>query len=154
MKRVVLFDIDHTLSDAAHRDHLIPAALQSGDWAEYHDSSVTDGPCHDIVDLLTCFRHCDYQVIGITARPDLWRATTMGWLHRHRIWLDELLMRPQIAFTPSPELKLALVRDRFGANFADQILFIVDDREDVAKAFAEFGVTSLQVRGRNYGRSA
>lgn len=150
VKRHVLFDIDHTLSDASPRDHLIAEAMRSDDWTGYHSLAPNDLPCHDLVAMLTCFRHCGYTVIGITARPMRWRSITVDWLYNHGIHLDELLMHKRDNFEPSAELKLALARERFGAKISDHVLFIIDDHEQVAKAFQAVGVTSLQVRGRKY----
>jgi hypothetical protein len=62
--------------------------------------------------------------------------------------MDELLMRPDEAFHPAPEIKLALVQERFGDKIADEVAFLLEDREDVCEAFQALGITTLQVRGR------
>lgn len=150
MRNNILIDIDHTLSDAAWRDNLIGGP---GGWDEYHTQSNHDTPCDDIASLIGLLRSSEnvgLNIIGITARPEKWRVLTNTWLTRHDIGLDELLMRPDAAFHPAPEIKLQLARTRFGDKFAERILCIIDDRDDVCAAFRAAGVTALQVYGRKY----
>lgn len=150
--KAVLFDIDHTLSDANWRNHMLPACYALGGtwWDDYHRASGVDSPCDDVIQLVNNFRHCDHPVIGITARPGKFRTLTRNWLQMHKVNLDELLMRPDEDFRPSAELKLALARERFGERISDEVLFIIDDHPEVVKAFQAAGVTALQVHGREY----
>lgn len=150
-KQYVLFDLDHTLSDALRRDHLIEQARASNEWDTYHLDSINDGVCTDLLELLTCFRHTDFRIIGITARPSKYRSVTEEWLTKNGILLDELLMNPRYNWEPSAELKIGMARERFGENFADEILMIIDDHSAVIKAFQAAGVTAMQVHGRRYG---
>lgn len=54
-------------------------------------------------------------------------------------------MRPDKNFSPSPELKISLARDLFQGKVADNVAFILDDRDDVVAAFRAEGITALQV---------
>lgn len=144
MRHHVLIDIDHTLANSAWRDYLIDGP---GGWDEYHAASESDLPLHDMVGLVNALKAGGYHVTGITARPAKWRALTMKWLMLHRCELDELLMRPDDAFHPAPELKLRLALMRY-PNLKEEIAFVLDDREDVIATFKAQGVTALQVHGR------
>jgi len=68
-----------------------------------HNASQFDVPLTDMVDLLVALKAGGHPLIGITARPDKWRALTMEWLIKFNLaWLlDELLMRPDDGFRPS-----------------------------------------------------
>lgn len=140
MKRAILVDLDHTVSDAFPRDHMI-----GGPWDDYHSASQFDVPLTDMVDLLVALKAGGHPLIGITARPGKWRALTMEWLLKFNLaWLfDELLMRPDEAWHPSPEMKVALANERF-KDLKAEVLMIIDDREDVCAAFKALGVTALQ----------
>lgn len=151
-KQVVLFDLDHTLSDACRRDHMIPEAKRTGFWDGYHYDALDDEPCRDVVALLQAFQAADYTTMAITARPSIWMKRTNLWLVKHEIRFDELLMHPRLDWEPSAELKLEMVRTRFGKDFADHILMIFDDHPEVVKAFAAAGVTAMMVHGRSYDR--
>jgi hypothetical protein len=141
--RAVLVDIDHTLSDAFWRDELI------GTWDAYHEASSGDLPLLPVIGLINSLHLCRYTIVGITARPEKWRQLTLNWLVRWGAHVHELLMRPDDAFHPSPEIKLELARKRF-PDFND-IAFLLEDRDDVCAAFREAGVTVLQVFSKRSG---
>lgn len=149
-KRVVLFDIDHTLRDASRRDHLIDEARRTNIWEPYHEDSINDGVCHDVLEMLNAFRHCGFPVMGCTAVPSKFRNITVDWLKRERVMFDDLLMNPRYSWEPSAQLKIGMVRERFGPNFASKILMIVDDHPDVIQTFQAHGVTGMRVHGRSY----
>lgn len=149
--KTVLFDIDHVLMDASRRDHLLINCMATDEWTDYHNDSVNDSPCHDMVAILNAFRHCGHPVIGITARPATYRAITLATLERERITLDEILMHKRDNWEPSADLKLALALERFGPKLSDKVLAIIDDHPEVVKVFQAAGVTALQCFGRKYG---
>jgi hypothetical protein len=145
-RNCVLIDIDHSLSNAFHRDPMIGVST----WDEYHAASGEDAPLHDTVKLVNALRSHGFTLIGLTARPEKWRGLTMNWCVEHGIDLDELLMRPNEGFQPAPELKLILAKKRFGdeQGLRDHVAFIIDDREDVVAAFWGIGVSCLQIFAR------
>lgn len=143
----VLVDIDHTLSAAWHRDSMIGG---EGGWDAYHSASPADEPIHDVMMMINALHSQGWTIIGLTARPEKWRRLTMDWLVNHFIKMDELLMRPDEAFHPAPEIKVQLVLEHFGSQEAMQskVAFLIEDREDVCEAFHQLGITTLQVKGR------
>lgn len=146
-KNIILVDIDHTLSAAWHRDPMIGGC---GGWDAYHAASKNDEPIHDVMSLTNALHKSGWTIIGLTARPEKWRNLTMQWLVRRGITMDELLMRPDEAFHPAPEIKVQLATDKFGGTeqLKNQVAFLLEDREDVCEAFHQLGITTLQVRGR------
>lgn len=136
---IVFCDIDHVLSDAGWRDHML------GRWDEYHAAGDRDEPIHEMVWLVAALRRSGATVIGLTARPEKWRALTEEWLARHGIELNGLLMRPSGDLRTSPELKLALALELYSAG---EIAMMIDDREDILKAFRGAGITTLLVSAR------
>lgn len=141
MKPVVLCDIDHTISDAAWRDGMIGKVP----WDEYHLASANDPPIAGTAALIRALAAYGCEIVGFTARPDKFRRMTIDWCVKHDIPIGELLMRMDTDFRPAPAIKLALLQDRFGASPSDQILFLLEDREDVIAAFRALGITCLQV---------
>lgn len=140
-RNVVLVDIDHVISAAWPRDPMIGNVS----WDEYHAASSADLPVRDIVQLLQRLKE-HYKIVAITARPEKWRQLSMAWMVKHKVPVDELLMRPDNAFRPAPQIKLELVNERFPDK--DEIAFLLDNREDVVAAFYSIGVTCMQVFGR------
>jgi hypothetical protein len=144
MKQIVLTDLDHTITDAYWRDPMIAA----NDWDAYHAASVHDKPIEATVNLLRSLEAANWLIVGCTARPGKWQKMSMEYMFRYSIPMHELLMRPDEDFRPSPPMKLALVADRFGPDFAEVITFMLEDREDVTAAFRAAGVTVLQVHNK------
>ncbi len=142
----ILVDIDHVLSDAYWRDAMIGGP---GGWDEYHNNAPRDEPFIHVIDLVNALS-TRYTMIGVTARPEKWRQITMKYLADHGAMLEELLMRPDDAYHPAPQLKLDLAVKRFGQPLHNQVAFIMDDREDVAIAFNNAGVPALQVYARRH----
>jgi hypothetical protein len=145
MKQIVLTDIDHTISDASWRDPMIPL----NDWDAYHAASANDLPIQATCDLLWTLERAGWLIVGCTARPGKWRKLTLNWMMRHIVPMHELLMRPDDNYRSSPEMKLQLVTERFGPDFAEVITFMLEDREDVTQAFKAAGLTVLQVHKRS-----
>ena len=147
MKDTILIDIDHTVSDAAWRDGLI----NERDWDNYHSQSKHDRPASDVVDFVKQLS-LSYNVYGLTSRPEKWRQLTCGWCVEHQVSLEYILMRPNDCYLPSPECKLRIVEREFGPDWRDKVLMVLDDRDDVTQAFNREGITTLQVKGRQYDR--
>lgn len=138
-RKTVLCDIDHVLSAAWPRDHLIGNAS----WDDYHNAASNDKPVADIVAMINALGKEDFNIVAITARPEKFRRLTLDWMIRHDVYVDELLMRSDQEFRPSPEMKLELVRNRF-QDVKNEVAFLIEDRDDVCQAFRELGITVLQ----------
>lgn len=151
MKDIILIDVDHTISDAFWRDDLIKRSRDSGDWEEYHSRGKDDKPLEDMVRLISLMiiggERMDHRVDiwAITARPEKWRKQTTSWFLKNRVLPMNILMRPEDAFKPAPQIKVDLCKEH---NILNRILCIFDDREDVVSAFRELGITAFQVYAR------
>lgn len=139
MRKVVLVDIDHTLSDASWRDPMI--GVES--WDEYHSQSVHDQPIKEMIQLVNGLAAVGFYIAGVTSRPNKWRQITHHWLVQNEVFMHEILMRSDDAFHPAPELKMALAAAKF--KVPDEISLVIDDRDDVCSAFRALGITTLQV---------
>lgn len=141
-RNIVLCDIDHTIANSFWRDGMIGG---EGGWDAYHAASKDDKPIIEVARMVWGLKATGFQVMGLTARPAKWRKLTMDWLLRHNIQLDDILMRPDTAYHPAPEIKVNLVKERFEL---EEIAMILDDRDDVVAAFKALGITAIQVHGR------
>ena len=144
MKNIILVDLDHTVTDAFHRDPMIGIAP----WHEYHSASEHDDPAHDFVKLMDAFRAHEFQIVGLTSRPEKWRMLTTTWLLKHDIKIDMLIMRPDNDYTRTGELKVNLCREFFGEDWHSKVLCIIDDNDNVISAFRAEGITALQIFNR------
>lgn len=158
MRNIILVDIDHVISDAFWRDDLIKRSRDSGDWTEYHSRGKEDKPLEDMRLLIEILLRGvkehheapDLEVWGITARPEKWRQQTMNWFNKYHLYLHAILMRPEDAFKPAPQIKIDLCKEH---DILDKVLCIFDDREDVISAFRELGITAFHVHARRGGET-
>jgi len=133
---IVLVDIDHTLSDAAWRDHLVPMARATGDWSAYYAAMDEDDPIMFVVTLVRLLSQ-SYTVVGMTGRPETYRAKTLVWLRRNNVELFDVLMRPDGDRSSSPKLKVTMIRKKFPL---DSIAFAIEDRDDCIAALRAIGI--------------
>ncbi len=147
---IIFFDIDHTLSDAFHRDGMIEDVMT--DWDQYHAESIHDEPIPAMASLVRLLNETRNSfapgttLVGLTARPEKWRALTMRWLVQHEIPLTHLLMRADDDYRPAKELKLDLARGFVAPHALEDVpgVIVIDDREDVVMAFNTIGIVGLQ----------
>lgn len=144
MRNHILIDLDDTINAAWKREHMI----EEFGWDVFHQHLVNDDPVEDILKLILNLNNFDR--VGLTARPEKWRQPTIAWLVKHGLYIDDLLMRPDDDFRPSPIIKVALATEYFGSEegIRENVAFIIDDRPDVIKAFAGIGITTLHINAR------
>lgn len=136
----ILVDMDDTLFSTRHREHLIDVS-----WDAFHAEIHKDEPIWDILHSLNSLQeNGGYKLIGLTARPERYRAATLEKLMGYEVELHDLLMRPDDNYDPSPALKVYLAQCYFEGDLSE-VKFIIDDHPGVIAAFRELGVTGLLV---------
>jgi hypothetical protein len=140
MRYVVLVDIDHTVSDAAWRDNLMPLVHETGDWRPYYECQDLDAPIEPMVSYVRELA-VENDIWFVTARVETYRRVTESWFDRHEIPRVGILMRPFGDLSKSPELKL-----RLAAPLLPRVRLIIDDRDDVLELFLANGIPVLKSR--------
>jgi 5'(3')-deoxyribonucleotidase len=145
MERVVIVDIDHTLSDAFWRDPLL------GKWEEYHAAGIQDKPIRFVREIIDMAFAKGKEIVAVTARPEWNRQMTMRWMIQYDIPIDVILMRANDDHRPSTEVKRELVTEAFPD--LSVIEFVLEDRDDMVAMYKQMGLNVLQVNygGRNGG---
>lgn len=128
---IIFCDIDHTISDAAWRDHLM------GKWDEYYPAGDNDKPIVPILRMIQLFGS-EALIIGSTARPEKWRQLTMKWLLRYDVPFHDLLMRANGDTRTSSEVKTGFLKTN---PYVPDL--VIDDRQDVCAAFCKLGISTL-----------
>lgn len=156
---VIIIDLDGTLCNTRHRDHL----AQAGEWEEFHSLLHHDEIFEDVRHLLRMIPWED-TVLAITGRTERWRQPTLQWFRDHDIaqHIDILLMRPDDDFSKAADLKIRLLSEWLlgeedGTPIAmamdiarERVKFALDDREKVIDAYRAFGIPCWQVRAGVY----
>lgn len=143
-------DLDGTIANDDHRVHI----WSGGNYDECFAVQYLDTPNEDVIWLLNSLAsNMDICVLIITARPEQFRAQTCDWLLKHNVnGIGGLLMRPEGDRTPSGELKIRILEQRFGSKQAvlDNVIFVLEDRDKVVKSLREYGLKCWAVRQGKY----
>lgn len=150
MKALVI-DLDGTLSDSTHRQHLAKAAL----WDEFHELGKQDKPHEDVqqlIGLISCALEDKLEIIICTARPEKYRQQTLEWLDFWSIPISVLLMRPDNDYTHTGELKIRMLEEHFGSKelIMERVICVLDDRDKVIESMRNYGLSCWQVRPSGY----
>ena len=150
-KKVIIFDIDGTLANSDHREHMIHRALvarEEVNWDEYFEASRFDPPHYEIqwLNHIMAERE-DTELIVLTARPDYSRDMTEEWLTQHDIAHSELIMKDPL---PDGSYDKDYI---FKEKVLDQLIaqgrkpfMVFEDRQNVVDMWRNRGIKCLQVQ--------
>ena len=141
---IVICDLDGTLSDASHRQHLVQGRAK--DFDRFYDLCDLDLPKREIIELLFMIS-AHYDIFILSGRSSRVRDKTVDWLDQHGVTYNGLFMRPEGNYTPDHELKqemLTHLLESCNGNIED-VLFTIDDRDRVVDMWRSLGLTCLQV---------
>lgn len=137
--KIVIWDLDGTLSCGKHRLHALPKpedAHRTEAWYEFNMLASGDAPIWNNIHLagLTCDREVN---LILTGRSDHAEEITTDWLDQHCVRYDFMIMRSKDDHRKDVDFKGEIV-DYLGAK---NILCAFDDLEHVAEMFRARGVT-------------
>lgn len=138
---VVVFDIDGTLADCSARLPLINTPNVRKDWEAFNERCAEDPVVRPIRALYKAMKEAGYTVVLLTGRSERWRSETEYWLRVNEIDHTNLFMRPMNDYRSDYIVKMELIKERVPLS---DIVFAVEDRDRVVRAWREAGVTCLQ----------
>ena len=141
MIKSILFDIDGTLADVEHRR--IYLNKEKPDWKSFNNLMGEDTLNKPIVELYkTLWETKKYEIILVSGRSEAFRKITEQWLVWNNIPFEELKMRPLNDNRSDDIIKEEILKN-LQKNKKD-ILFAVDDRQQVVDMWRKNGITCLQ----------
>lgn len=139
MKEIVTFDLDSTLADTQHRQHMINRDGGATDWAAYAQECYKDKPVVSVVLMLHALSE-RYDIWIVSARDGSARERTQHWLASYGIHPKGMILDDgTIEHTPSHgHYKLAAV-ELIEEMTGQKVAMHVDDWAQVAWTFQQAG---------------
>ena len=145
MKRIVIVDIDGTISKVGER--LKYLNQEPKDWDSFYNDCFEDEPIIEMVDLVYDLYLQRYQLVFCTGRRESCREKTINWFNKYFepeiAKFSKLLMRPNKDHRHDSEIKPELLKNA-GIEL-DSIAFVLEDRNSMVKKWRELGLICLQV---------
>jgi hypothetical protein len=146
MTKIILFDIDGTLSDCEHRRQF--AQVQPPNWDAFNAGCFADPPHADIIWLNQLFAKEGCTCLVTSARSDGHEKSTISWLNVNQVQYKKLYMRKEGDTRSDYAVKtdiLERIRKEYGEPY-----MAVDDRDAAVKAWRDAGIRVLQVAYGNF----
>ncbi len=138
LPKCVVFDLDGTLCDITHRLKWIKQKPKR--WDKFQQGVMDDKPKREIIELGRMISR-NMPVIISSGRNEEVRNDTEEWLWVYGVAYDKLMMRGLKDYRKDYIIKNEM---RIEIEKEYDILFVVDDRDQVVSMWREHGITCLQ----------
>lgn len=152
-KQIVVVDLDGTLCNIDHRLHYVNGAKK--DWKNFNKEIPNDPVnawCSDIINAYEV-RHEEFgspcpTIVFCSGRDDSNRKNTQNWLDKHLFGGIPLFMRPRDDFRQDSIIKEIILDFELKPKY--DILFAIDDRQQVVDTWRKHGIVCLQCAPGNF----
>jgi len=148
-QRAIIFDLEGTLTDMQHREHLIPDKEQWGvcntNWDEFHSLFLADKVKLPVAMLYTWLRKA-FPILIFTGKPESGRSDVEEWMHMINLQKPELMfMRKDNDERYSELVKRDML---YKSRYLDwDPMLAVDDHPECIEMFQRNHILTLQVGG-------
>lgn len=137
-KQAVICDLDDTLTNAAHKDHLAKAKQ----WKAFEAASENDPVNQWCLDLITTLsKSGKYEIIYVTGRQEGMRSLSQNWLKRHNAPDGVLLMRSAKDYRSDNVVKKQIYEKKIAPYY--DVAFCLEDRPHIADMWRSLGLVCL-----------
>lgn len=133
LTEIILCDIDGTIAEMNGR-------------SPYDETKVkTDLPIRPVIEILNAFKKTKvmFEVVLLSGRHDTCKSDTEAWLREHGVNYDKLFMRKGDDNRPDYIIKKELYEEHINGKY--NVLFVLDDRNQVVDLWRSLGLKCLQV---------
>lgn len=142
----IVFDIDGTLANIAHRRHLV--GTKPKNWAAFQALAHKDTTFEPVAILARGLPFLDHRIILCSGRGEQERPVTEAWLKQHQIIYKRLYMRAAGDYRSDDIIKGELLDQMLADGFDPKLVF--DDRDRVVKLWRSRGIMCAQVNEGNF----
>ncbi len=141
--KAIYSDLDGTLCDVEHRTHHVrkPEGVKK-DWAAFFRDIPLDPVNEPVMAVLRKFEDT-YKIVYCSGRDENQRKPTTEWLKKHAAPIGLLFMRPRNDSRQDYIVKEILLDFEILTRY--DILFCLDDRDQVVQMLRKRGLTVFQV---------
>ena len=139
--RIIISDLDGTLSDPAHRIKLYKKKMYS----EFNSAGKDDKPLQSICNILRSLNDLETYIVVCTARDDSCREDTLNWLKLNEVPCAKLMMRRSGDNRPDAVVKKEMLDQLLETYKFNQFWFALEDRDVCVDMWRGEGLTCLQV---------
>lgn len=145
--RVIVYDIDGTLSNNGHRQHFL-SDPENRDWKNFNYNMAYDKPHDDIIFLMRTLHLFGTTNVITTGREECYRDVTLAWLHDQGLdnFFHKLYMRTNQDYRDDNLIKYEMLQQII-ADF-ERPYMVFEDRDKCVRMWRENDIRCLQV---NYG---
>ena len=110
MKKIVICDIDGTVANNDHRQHLLKGFK---DWGNFFKNMHLDKPIYEVINLIKKEYEDGKSISFVTGRPERYRKETKKWLQNYFNFSFSLIMRNDKDIRNKIEIKRELFEENF-----------------------------------------
>ena len=148
-QRAIIFDLEGTLTDNSHRQHLVPPKATWGsnnvDWEKFHSLFLTDTLKLPVAMMYTWLRKA-FPILIFTGKPESGREDVEEWIYLYHLGKPKLLfMRKDDDHRPSEHVKYDMLKR--ARNLDLDPMLAIDDHPECCRMFEANAILTLQVGG-------
>ena len=145
--KAVVFDLDSTLCDCAHRHHLVKC--DKPNFPAFHQLCYDDGVIQQVKFALDCYIQKGYKVVILTGRPIKYIEPTVDWLIDNMVEYDQLIMKRDGDPQGDVEFKKHVLQKLVLDNY--EVVAVFEDRKKIVDMMRnQLNLFVFDVAGNTY----
>ena len=139
MNKIVLCDIDGTVANNDHRQHLLKSYK---DWDKFFSQLSEDSPIFPIIEMINARFKDGMEIYFVTGRPERYRTETMSWLKKYFKYNFLLIMRKDNDLRNKLTIKKEMLSS---IEKKDKVIEVYENDLDLIEMWEEEGLKTIDI---------
>ena len=139
MNKIVLCDIDGTVANNDHRQHLLKSYK---DWDKFFSKLSQDSPIVPIIEMINARFKDGMEIYFVTGRPERYRTETMSWLKKYFKYNFLLIMRKDNDLRNKLTIKKEMLSS---IEKKDKVIEVYENDLDLIEMWEEEGLKTINI---------